>query len=278
MEPRLIAFSLLSLAIAMAFAWAVQRATGASGWVDTVWTFAVGIVGISAALAPIDGAVSQRQWMVAGLLCFWSLRLGGHIARRTLRGGDDPRYATLAREWGSNFSFRLFLFLQVQALAGLVLVLAIRLAATNPATFPSYADMAGVALLAIAVFGEAVADAQLDRFRLQSERAPSKCETGLWRWSRHPNYFFEWLCWCAWPLIAIDWSGAHRWGWLSLIAPAMMYALLVHVSGIPPLERHMIATRGDDYRRLQKRVNAFFPGPRRTSSTALKTTTRSETR
>ena len=184
----------------------------------------------------------------------------------------------LASEWGENFSFRLFLFLQIQALAGTILVLAVRLAATNPAAFPSYSDMAGLALLAVAITGEAVADAQLDRFRMQSPGPSSVCETGLWRWSRHPNYFFEWLCWCAWPLIAIDLSGAHRWGWLSLAAPALMYALLVHVSGIPPLERHMIATRGDDYRRLQERVNAFFPGPRRTSVTALNTSTRSTTR
>ena len=92
MEPRLLASFLLGLAIAMAFAWAVQRATGASGWVDTLWTFAIGIIGISAALAPIGGAMSQRHWMVAALLCFWSLRLGGHIARHTLRSGDDPRW------------------------------------------------------------------------------------------------------------------------------------------------------------------------------------------
>ena len=278
MEPELLATSLLGLAMAMSFAWALQRATGASGWVDTVWSFAVGIVGMAAALRPIDGIVSPRQWMVASLVGFWSLRLGGHIARRTMRGGDDPRYAVLAQEWGKNFPLRLFLFLQIQAVAGVILVLAVRLAATNKAAFPSYGDMAGVALLSVAIAGEAVADAQLDRFRLQYQGSLSVCETGLWRWSRHPNYFFEWLCWCAWPLIAIDLTGAHPWGWISLAAPALMYALLVHVSGIPPLERHMIATRGNDYRRLQARVNAFFPGPRRTSVTALKTTTRSKSR
>jgi steroid 5-alpha reductase family enzyme len=86
-------------------------------------------------------------------------------------------------------------------------------------------------------------------------------EIGLWRYSRHPNYFFEWLGWCAWPLLAI--TMAFGWSWLSLLAPLLMYWLLVHVSGIPPLERHMLASRGDKFRALQARVNAFFPGPRK---------------
>ncbi|MBB4449781.1 DUF1295 domain-containing protein, partial [Aliirhizobium cellulosilyticum] len=83
------------------------------------------------------------------------------------------------------------------------------------------------------------------------------CETGLWRYSRHPNYFFEWMFWCCWFLLAASPS------WLSLLAPLLMYWLLVHVSGIPPLEDHMLRSRGEKFRALQRRVNAFFPGPRR---------------
>jgi steroid 5-alpha reductase family enzyme len=154
------------------------------------------------------------------------------------------------------------LFLQIQAVAAFVLVLAVRLAAIRPGSFPSFQDLVGLSLLTIAVIGESLADAQLARFRRRSSNLGGICERGLWRWSRHPNFFFEWLGWCAWPIIAIDFAGANPLSWLSLAAPLLMYILLVHISGIPPLEAHMIASRGDAYRQLQRRVNAFFPGPR----------------
>ena len=198
--------------------------------------------------------------LAAVLIAIWSVRLGLHIVSRTIGGGDDPRYAAMMQEWGDDAGRRLFVFLQIQALCGLVLVAAVYLAAANPAPFPRLQDVAAIALLVAAMVGEAVADRQLARCRRERVRI---CESGMWRWSRHPNYFFEWLGWCAWPLLAIDLSGAHPWGWLALAAPAMMYWLLVYASGIPPLEVHMLATRGEAFRAYQRRVNAFFPGPRR---------------
>ncbi len=86
-------------------------------------------------------------------------------------------------------------------------------------------------------------------------------DTGLWGWSRHPNYFFEWLGWFGYFAIAV--TPGYGPGWLALIGPAMMYWLLVHASGIPPLEKHMLATRGDAFRAYQARVSAFFPWPLR---------------
>ncbi len=111
------------------------------------------------------------------------------------------------------------------------------------------------------VVGEAIADYQLRRFKTDMANRNSVCDTGLWRWSRHPNYFFEWLCWLAYPLIAIDLSGHNRYGWLALLAPACMYWVLVFVSGIPPLEEHMLRSRGETFRDYQARTRAFFPLP-----------------
>jgi len=87
------------------------------------------------------------------------------------------------------------------------------------------------------------------------------CDIGLWRWSRHPNYFFEWLFWLAYPLIAIDLAGYNPYGWLALLAPICMYWVLVYVSGIPPLEEHMLRSRGETFRAYQLRTRAFFPFP-----------------
>src|SRR3954465_1156830 len=89
----------MALSILMAGAWLVQQRTGNSGWVDTIWTFSVGLAGVGSALWPVAGAApNARQWLVAALVAVWSLRLGSHIAWRSAGVSDDPRYAAFARE------------------------------------------------------------------------------------------------------------------------------------------------------------------------------------
>jgi steroid 5-alpha reductase family enzyme len=106
-----------------------------------------------------------------------------------------------------------------------------------------------------------MADRQLRAFAHNPKNRGKVCDAGLWAWSRHPNYFFEWIGWFAYALFAIDLSGGHVWGWLALTGPAFMYWLLVHVSGIPPLEAHMLRSRKKAFADYQKRVPAFFPSP-----------------
>lgn len=244
------------LSLIMAAGWAVQRATGNSGWVDVVWSFGLGIAGLFLALVP--GPISGRQLLVAVLIAAWSLRLGLHIAQRSMSGPEDARYAALRQEWGTRFQFRLFLFLQIQAAAAALLGLSMMLAAHNPAPFPRLLDFAGVAIMVIAVAGEGFADDQLRRFKKNPANKGRVCDAGLWAWSRHPNYFFEWLGWIAYALLAVgDWG----WGWLALSGPAFMYWLLVYVSGIPLLEQQMLKSRGDAFLAYQRRVSAFFPLP-----------------
>jgi steroid 5-alpha reductase family enzyme len=116
-------------------------------------------------------------------------------------------------------------------------------------------------VLLAAIAGEALADGQLRQFRADPGNRGRVCDIGLWGWSRHPNYFFEWLGWVAYPLLAIDLRGDYPFGWLALSAPAFMYWLLVYVSGVPPLEQQMLRSRGAAYREYQGRVSAFFPLP-----------------
>jgi steroid 5-alpha reductase family enzyme len=250
----------VGLSLLMAIAWAAQRATGSSGWVDTIWSLAVGLGGIGAAVFA-SGNVDRRVAIFI-LIGIWSIRLAAHIGARTRNGGDDPRYAKFIEEWGDSAAVKLFIFLQIQAVAAFVLVLAVYVAAANPASFPRILDIIAMLIAIVAYGGEALADAQLARFRRSPEAKTGVCEIGLWRYSRHPNYFFEWLGWCAWLPFAIDVSAHFAWGWLAILAPLLMYWLLVHVSGIPPLEEHMLRSRGEKFRALQARVNAFFPGPR----------------
>lgn len=252
----------VALSVVMAGAWTIARMPGRSGWTDVIWSYAIGLAGVAAALAPIDGSPGTRQGLVALLIGGWSLRLGTHIALRTKSGVDDPRYAELRREWGDRFAVRLFGFLQIQAAAAWLLAMSVLVAARNPAPALAWSDLAGAALLIVAVIGEAVADAQLRAFRHNPANRRRVCDTGLWGLSRHPNYFFEWLGWVAYTIIAVGPDGRFGWGWIALSGPAFMYWLLVHVSGIPPLEAHMLRSRGEAFRDTQRRIRAFWPIPR----------------
>jgi steroid 5-alpha reductase family enzyme len=119
----------------------------------------------------------------------------------------------------------------------------------------------GVAIVAVAIAGETLADRQMRRFRQHVGNTGGVCDVGLWSWSRHPNYFFEWLGWFAYPVIAIDLSGGYLWGWLALSAPALMYWVLNHGTGMPHLEAHMARSRGDAWRAYAARTSGFFPRP-----------------
>jgi steroid 5-alpha reductase family enzyme len=251
----------IGLSAVMAFAWAIARRPGQSGWTDAIWSFAIGAAGMVAALAPIGGPLTPRQILVSALVALWALRLGIHIAVRSAKGGDDPRYAELKRQWGAAFSSRLFLFLQIQAAAALLLAVSITVAARNPAPSFAWSDLLGAIVLVVAVVGEGLADHQLTRFRRDPANKGRVCDAGLWGWSRHPNYFFEWIGWTAYALIAIGPAGQFGWGWIALSGPLFMYWLLVHVSGIPPLEAHMERSRGAAFHAYQARVSAFWPFP-----------------
>ena len=253
----------VALSLAMTLAWAIVLAGAKSGWVDAIWSFLVGMAGIAVALVPIPGweGDGQRRAAVAVAAGIWSCRLGLHIVLRTRGGGEDPRYARLREEWGANWRSRLFLFLQIQAAAALLLAGTIFLAARNPQAGLQWSNLAGIALLLAAVLGEGIADAQLARFRGDPSNKGKVCDIGLWSLSRHPNYFFQWLGWTGYAVMAIGPAGTWIWGWAALAGPVFMYWLLVHVSGIPPLEAHMMRSRGDAFASYVQRVNAFWPGP-----------------
>jgi steroid 5-alpha reductase family enzyme len=255
----------LGLSLAMFGAWALQRATGNAGWVDVVWTFATGAGGVIYALAPTAGhQPGPRAFLVAALVTIWSLRLGVHLTVRSAKAaGEDARYAWFRRRWGAAFEGRLLVFLQVQALSSALLTLSVMAAARNPAPGLKWTDLAGAAVLAVAIAGEGLADRQLARFKRYPPNRGAICEVGLWSWSRHPNYFFEWFGWLAYPLMAIDLAGRWPWVWVALSGPALMFYLLRFASGVPPTEAAMARSRGPSFALYQARVSSFFPWPPR---------------
>lgn len=259
LSPALIAvaallFAAVFMAGMMALAWRLSLDVDQSGWIDAIWVAATGGAGAALALAPV-GPVGARNYLVALLLVVWAGRLAGHIAKRTVAGADDPRYAELKRQWGDQARPKLFTFLQYQAAAGFLLAVAAMAAAHSGGAF-RFGDILGLAIGLVAIFGETVADRQLREFR--DATRDGVCDHGLWALSRHPNYFFEWFFWLSLPLIGLDLDAPLGWGLVSLAAPVTMYVLLIRVSGIPPLETHMLRSRGDAYRAYQARVPAFW--------------------
>lgn len=250
----------LSLSVLMALAWVVQQRTGNSGWVDTIWTYSLGLVGAWSAMFPADGhTFTSRQWLVAILVALWSLRLGGHIAERSSEIKNDPRYAAMAAEWGKDAPRQMFIFLQQQAVGSVPLVYAVFIAAHYPPASLRLQDYIGALILLIGIFGEAISDSQLKAFRSDPANKGKVCDQGLWRYSRHPNYFFEWFGWLAYPVIAI--ATDYGAGWVTLLAPLFMYFILVYVTGVPPLEKQMLQSRGNAFRNYQSHTSKFFPLP-----------------
>lgn len=244
------------LSLAMAVAWLLQRRTGILSWADPVWTLATAAAGIAGALAPI-APLTWRSAAVAAIAAAWGLRLGIHLLARSRARIEDARYAALATQWGPTAPRRMAAFLQIQAAAGLPLAASLTLAAHTPTPAFTPTDAAAALLLLVSLTGEAIADSQLRRFKAQPHPKHAICDTGLWAWSRHPNYFFEWLTWVAIALLALP--SPH--GWAALSAPALMYLLLVHISGIPPTEAAMRTSRGAAFTAYASRISAFFPWP-----------------
>jgi steroid 5-alpha reductase family enzyme len=267
----LLAAVAVAMVVVMAAAWLTQRRLRNAGWVDVFWTFGTGIGGAVCALFPLSGEPGPgwRAWLVAALVLAWSIRLGGYVALRVARSPDeDVRYVRFRAEWAPDFDRRMFWFLMCQAPAAAVLDGCIMLAARNPAPDFRVLDALGLLVLAGSVAGEALADRQMHRFRADPANKGRVCELGMWGWSRHPNYFFEFLAWVGYPLLALNLSGAWPWGWAAWLGPAAMGYFLVKATGIPPLEREMLASRGDAYRDYQARVSAFVPLPPKRSKVA----------
>ena len=117
-------------------------------------------------------------------------------------------------------------------------------------------DMAAIGIFAISLIGESIGDRQLAAFRKLADNRGKDCRVGLWRYSRHPNYFFEWLHWFAYPLLA---AGLGELAWMTLIGPGLMLLFLLKITGIPPTEKRALQSRGEQYREYQRTTSAFVP-------------------
>ena len=251
----LVAWAVAAAAMAALWWWCRRRRN--AGWVDVAWSFGTGATGAFLALA-VGGLEHPRAWLVAVAAAGWGMRLGLHLAVRIAGEPEDSRYADLRQRWGEAFDRRMFVFFQIQATWVVLFATPMMIAARRPGPLDLMDLLGGVILLA-AVAGETVADRQLAAWKRSRPAEERVCRRGLWSWSRHPNYFFEWTHWFAYVAIGI----AGPSGWITLAGPLLMYVFLTRITGVPVAERRSVARRGEAYIAYQREVSAFFPRPPR---------------
>jgi steroid 5-alpha reductase family enzyme len=224
------------------------------GVVDLGWTLSVVLVAIlDAALGSGD---LTRRWLIAAMFAVWGVRLGGYLLRdRVLGRPEDPRYIDLRERQSPVAAGSFFLFFQAQAVLAVLLSAPALIASLNPSPGLAAIEIGAAGLWAVALTGEAIADRQLERFKTRRDTKGRTCREGLWRYSRHPNYFFEWLIWIAYASFA----AASPWGGLAFLCPLLIFYLLFRVTGIPATEAQALRTKGDDYRRYQETTSVFVP-------------------
>lgn len=248
---RLLLAIWLAAAVMMTLGWLWQRRHDNAGIVDVLWSAGLAV---SAVLNGIWGSGAQVPRVLVALLGgIWGARLAGHLWIRVRGEPEDGRYRALRAHWGDAPLKWLGLF-QFQALLIPLFSIPFAAAAANPSVHILWIAIALV-LWNISVLGESRADHQLARFRADPANRGKTCRAGLWRYSRHPNYFFEWLHWFVYVALALGAPSV----WLSLGGPILMYVFLRWISGVPYTESQALRTRGEDYRDYQRRTSVLIP-------------------
>ena len=249
-----IVIGLAFASVMMALLWFVQRRTKNAGVVDVGWAAGIGIIGVFFAVT--SAGLASRRIIVGILIGVWACRLVVHLlVDRIVGQPEEGRYRTLRANWGAKADRNLFFFFQIQAVLSLLFAIPALVVAHNPGEQLTVGDFMGIALWIVAVGCTSLADRQLWRFKQRPDSRGKVCKEGLWRYSRHPNYFFEWLHWWAYAAMSI---GSFYW-WIPVAAPLIMLFFLLKVTGIPPTEAQAVASRGDAYREYQRTTSAFVP-------------------
>jgi Predicted membrane protein len=259
---------MLALLLLFAVAFLGARRLDNYSIVDVVWSCAFGVITLWYA-AVLPGWWPRRLTISVAVL-LWSARLGTHLGRRVHahHPAEDGRYVAMRQEWGEELVPQMFRFFEIQALSVVVLATPFLVVALNAHVGFAFIETVGLCVSATGVVGESIADAQLSRFKGDAANRGRVCDVGLWRFSRHPNYFFEWTIWVGFSLIA---CGAGVWGMTTIISPLIILFLLVRVTGVPLSEAQSLRSRGDAYRRYQRSTSVFVPLPRRRAATQFAT-------
>jgi len=250
--PELLGWVGAGAIVLMAATWWLQLRTRNAGYVDVVWAAAMG--GTALLYGALGEGAATPRLLVAMMGGVWGFRLSLFLLARVLHEAEDGRYRYL-RDYWNDHQGKFFAFFMAQAAFVVIFSLPFLVAANNPVPGFTLWSWLAIAVWLLALGGEWLADQQLANWRRNPANRGRTCRAGLWRYSRHPNYFFEWLHWFAYVLLSIG----SPWWWLSLAGPLLMLVSLRWITGIPYTEAQALRTRGEDYRAYQREVSEFFP-------------------
>jgi steroid 5-alpha reductase family enzyme len=243
----------LCAALVMFVLWIIHLRLNNAGVVDIGWAGSYALIAL--VYYVMGDGYGPRRALITTMAVVWGVRLTIHLIVRTVGHEEDGRYQQIRKDWGGNLPLKFFFFFQFQAVLDVILSVPLLLVSINPKPELSILEWLGFGLWIIAVAGESAADRQLQAFKSDPANKGKVCNVGLWRYSRHPNYFFEWLIWVA----LFVFASASPDGFISIICPALMLYFLLRVTGIPATEAQSLRSKGDAYREYQRTTSVFVP-------------------
>jgi len=252
---NLVIYSVVTCCVIMFLVWLWSYKIKNAGVVDIFWSYNFPVITIILLLfAP---GFETRKILLASMVIIAGLRLGTHLAVRVLKHlhEEEPRYKQIREDWGAGAEAKMAGFFQMQAISNVLLAIPFFISMMNTKTELSSLEYGGAILWAISVIGEATADQQLANFKKNEANKGKVCDTGLWHYSRHPNYFFEWLMWVSYFVFALG----SPYGYIAVISPAIILYLLLKVTGIPTTEKQSLKTKGEAFKKYQASTSVFVP-------------------
>ena len=251
---RMVSLAVIGMIALMVALWFVQLTFKNAGVANLGWV--CGIVMIAGIYFINADGYLPRQLLLLMMVSVWSLRLGSLFLSRLLQNkGEDPRYQKIRQRWAKALGLKFFLFFQWQGFLAVVLSTPFLLICLNRQAPILLIEWFAFIIFLVAVIVETLADDQLRVFNSNPANRSKTCRSGLWNYSRHPNYFFEWVTWVSFCVFALG----SPLGWVSIVCPALMLYFLLQVSGVPLSEERAIQSRGEDYREYQRTTSVFVP-------------------
>jgi steroid 5-alpha reductase family enzyme len=251
----LVIYSLLACCMIMVLVWLWAHKIKNAGVVDIFWSYNFPVIAVILFL--FARGYHDRKMLICAMVVIAGVRLGTHLATRIVRHLDEEegRYQQLRKEWTPIAEKKFFFFFQFQAISNVLLAIPFFIICLNTNPVLSPFEYLGFILWFISVTGEAIADRQLAFFKKDPANKGKVCQTGLWYYSRHPNYFFEWLMWFSYFIFALG----SPYGYLAVTSPAIILYLLLKVTGIPATEEQSLRSKGEAFKAYQARTSAFVP-------------------
>ncbi len=246
----------LSVAVFFLFMWGIHLVLKNAAVVDVGW-------GLGFILLCVIYNLQGEGFNLRNTICFvmvalWGIRIVLYLFKRfAAEKGEDKRYAKIRQQFGRMAWLKFLFIFEFQAALEMIIGIPLLIVSLNPNPGLSLIEVLGVVVFTVALIGETVSDEELHSFKKEPLNKGKTCNVGLWRYSRHPNYFFEWLIWVGIFIYALG----SPMGWAAVVSPMVMLYLLLYVSGVPMAEEQSLLSRGDEYRKYQATTSVFFPMP-----------------